>query len=43
MHDDGTIDELGLTRRQALAAATALCGLGAVAATGTGVAQASGT
>ena len=43
MHDDGTIDELGLTRRQALAAAAALCGLGAVAATGTGVAQASGT
>ena len=43
MSDDQTIDGLGITRRQALAAAAALCGLGAVAATGTGVAQAAGT
>ncbi len=41
-HDQAT-DSNGLTRRQALAAAAALCGFGAVAATGTGVAQASGT
>lgn len=33
----------GLTRRQALAAAAALCGLGAVAASSTGTARASGT
>lgn len=38
-----TRDGNGLTRRQALAAAAALCGFGAIAATSTGVAQASGT
>lgn len=38
-----TRDSNGLTRRQALAAAAALCGFGAAAVTGTGVAQASGT
>ena len=43
MTDEQTTDSNGLTRRQALAAAAALCGFGAVAATGTGVAQASGT
>jgi Rieske Fe-S protein len=43
MTDDQGIDGLGLTRRQALAAAAALCGFGAVAVAGTGVAQASGT
>jgi Rieske Fe-S protein len=43
MDEDQTIDGLGITRRQALAAAAALCGLGAAAATGTGVAQAAGT
>lgn len=41
--DQDHLDGNGLTRRQALAAAAALCGLGAVAATGTGVAQASGS
>ena len=43
MTDDQATDSNGLTRRQALAAAAALCGFGAVAATSTGVAQASGT
>ena len=43
MTDEQTTDSNGLTRRQALAVAAALCGFGAVAATGTGVAQASGT
>ena len=43
MTEEQTTDSNGLTRRQALAAAAALCGFGAVAATGTGVAQASGT
>jgi Rieske Fe-S protein len=43
MTDEQSIDGLGLTRRQALAAAAALCGLGAVATTGVGVAQAAGT
>ncbi len=42
MSDDTTMDELGLTRRQALAAAAALCGFGAAAATSAGTAQASG-
>lgn len=42
MSDEQTTDSNGLTRRQALAAAAALCGFGAVAATSTGVAQASG-
>ena len=41
MTEDQTTDVNGLTRRQALAAAAALCGFGAIAATGTGVAQAS--
>jgi len=41
--DQGRLDGNGLTRRQALAAAAALCGFGAVTAAGTGVAQASGT
>lgn len=36
-------EDNGLTRRQALAAAAALCGAGAIAATGAGVAHASGT
>lgn len=36
-------DSTGLTRRQALAAAAALCGFGAVAVAGAGAAQASGT
>lgn len=36
-------DSNGLTRRQALAAAAALCGFGAAAVAGTGLAQASGT
>lgn len=35
-------DSTGLTRRQALAAAAALCGFGAVAVAGAGAAQASG-
>ena len=43
MTDEQTTDSNGLTRRQALAAVAALCGFGAVAATNTGVAQASGT
>ena len=43
MTDEQTTDSNGLTRRQALAAAAALCGFGAVAATSTGVAQAAGT
>ncbi|MFM1965076.1 MAG: hypothetical protein RL134_801 [Actinomycetota bacterium] len=43
MTDEQTTDSHGLTRRQALAVAAALCGFGAVAAAGTGVAQASGT
>ena len=43
MTEDQTIDGLGITRRQALAAAAALCGLGAVAAAGTGEAQAVGS
>jgi Rieske Fe-S protein len=43
MAEDHAIDGTGLTRRQALAAAAALCGVSAVAATGTGLAQASGT
>ena len=43
MNDEQTTDSNGLTRRQALAAAAALCGFGAVAATSTGVAQAAGT
>jgi nitrite reductase/ring-hydroxylating ferredoxin subunit len=43
MSEDHDLDGLGLTRRQALAAAAALCGFGAVAAAGTGVAQASGS
>jgi Rieske Fe-S protein len=42
MTEDQTIDGLGITRRQALAAAAALCGFGAVAAAGTGEAQAAG-
>jgi len=41
-HDEPT-DGLGLTRRQALAAAAALCGFGAAVAAGTGSAQAAGT
>lgn len=41
MTDDQTTDINGLTRRQALAAAAALCGFGAIAAAGTGTAQAS--
>lgn len=43
MTEAQTTDSNGLTRRQALAAAAALCGLGAAAVAGTGVAQASGT
>ena len=43
MTDEQMTDTTGLTRRQALAAAAALCGFGAVAAAGSGVAQASGT
>ena len=43
MTDEQTTDSNGLTRRQALAAAAALCGFGAVAVTSTGAAQASGT
>lgn len=43
MTNDETVDSLGLTRRQALAAAAALCGFGAAVAAGTGSAQASGT
>lgn len=43
MTDEQATDSNGLTRRQALAAAAALCGFGAVAATSTGVAQAAGT
>ena len=43
MTEDQTVDGLGITRRQALAAAAALCGFGAAAAAGTGVAQASGS
>ena len=43
MTDEQTTDSNGLTRRQALAAAAALCGFGAVAVTGTGVAEAAGT
>lgn len=43
MTHDEPIDGLGLTRRQALAAAAALCGLGAVAASSGAEAQAAGT
>ena len=43
MNDDTTMDELGLTRRQALAAAAALCGLGTAAVATTGAAHAAGT
>ena len=43
MDDEQATDSNGLTRRQALAAAAALCGFGAVAVTSTGAAQASGT
>ena len=43
MTDEQATDSNGLTRRQALAAAAALCGFGAVAGTSTGVAQAAGT
>ena len=43
MTDDLATESNGLTRRQALAAAAALCGFGAVAATSAGSAQASGT
>ena len=43
MTDDQATDSNGLTRRQALAAAAALCGFGAAAAMGAGTAQASGT
>lgn len=43
MTDEQATDTNGLTRRQALAAAAALCGFGTVAAAGTGTAQASGT
>lgn len=43
MTDDLSTDSTGLTRRQALAAAAALCGFGAVAVAGAGAAQASGT
>ncbi len=43
MNDEQATDSNGLTRRQALAAAAALCGFGAVAVTSTGAAQASGT
>ena len=43
MTDEQATDSNGLTRRQALAAAAALCGFGAVAAASTGVAQAAGT
>ncbi|MGA1502799.1 MAG: ubiquinol-cytochrome c reductase iron-sulfur subunit [Candidatus Nanopelagicales bacterium] len=42
MTEDQTIDGLGIRRRQALAAAAALCGFGAVAAASTGEAQAAG-
>lgn len=38
-----TRDSNGLTRRQALAAAAALCGLGTASVAGAGVAQAAGT
>ncbi|MEY2964284.1 MAG: hypothetical protein RLZZ228_97 [Actinomycetota bacterium] len=41
MDTDQSIERLGITRRQALAAAAALCGLGA--ATANGVAQAAGS
>jgi Rieske Fe-S protein len=40
---DQATDSTGLTRRQALAAAAALCGFGAAAVAGAGGAQASGT
>ncbi|MBM3686846.1 MAG: Rieske 2Fe-2S domain-containing protein [Actinobacteria bacterium] len=40
---DDTTDALGLTRRQALVAAAALCGFGAVAVGTAGAAQASGS
>jgi Rieske Fe-S protein len=43
MTDDQATDTNGLTRRQALAAAAALCGFGAAAVAGTSTAQASGT
>jgi len=43
MTDDQATDSNGLTRRQALAAAAALCGFGAAAVAGAGTAQASGT
>lgn len=42
MTEDDALDSNGLTRRQALAVAAALCGLGAVAG-GQGTAQAAGT
>ena len=43
MTDDQATDSNGLPRRQALAAAAALCGFGAAAVAGTSTAQASGT
>ena len=43
MTDDQATDSNGLTRRQALAAAAALCGFGAAAVAGTSTAQASST
>ena len=43
MTDDQATDSNGLTRRQALTAAAALCGFGAVALSSGAVAQASGT
>lgn len=42
MSDDRATDSNGLTRRQALAAAAALCGFGAAIVTGGAAAQASG-
>jgi Rieske Fe-S protein len=43
MTEAQTTDSNGLTRRQALAAAAALCGFGAATVASAGVAQASGT
>lgn len=43
MNEEQATDSNGLTRRQALAAAAALCGFGAAAVAGAGAAQASGT
>ena len=42
MDSTGEMDSNGLTRRQALAVAAALCGLGAAAVAGHGTAQAAG-